>query len=246
MFKDFLTCYYKINEIYKFKEYTLKRAFMYLLLLTFIFGSIQGYLKINRINKQFNKVINTMSSWNFRIQDGNFIIEDSPKQLDINDVTIYFSSGSETLNLDSNRNYIVIKDKNIMAYFNGSEANLPNLDFQTLSKDEFLYSLNSVNIILDVFYFILTLILFFIGKMVSAYFIAGFNNSIPAKIMNYKFIDLYKLSFYVMTLAVTIQTIFYALGFDMFLSLYASIVFVFVSYLMLKLVLQYEFKSKHI
>ncbi|MCL2320565.1 MAG: DUF1189 domain-containing protein [Oscillospiraceae bacterium] len=246
MLRDFFACYYKISEIYKFKEYSLKRAFIHLIILTLIFGSVQGYIKTNSLNKEFNLVINAMSTWNFTIQDGKFIIEDAPKSIDINDLTIYFPKDNEKPNFDENRGYLIIDADKTEAYVGGSITELPGFSFGNLSKDDFLSSLRYVNVILNTFSFILTLILFFISKIISAYFIAALiNSSITAKLLKYKFSDLFKLSFYIMTLVVTIQSIFFALGFDMFLQVAASALFTFISFIMLKVVLQYEFKKTH-
>jgi|GEM_PF-3665789 len=246
MFKDFMICFYKISEIFKFKAYNFKRAFMYLILLTLIFGSIQGYSKIRIMNAQFNEVTHTMSSWNFRIQDGRFLIEDLPKEINIDSFIIYFPKDDQTPIFDRNNIYMVINDKSIGIYFNGSKTDFPALSFETLSKDEFLSSLRTVNTILSVFTFIFTLIAFFLGKIIAAYFIAALLiNSITARILSYKFSDLFKLSFYIMTLAITVQSILFAFGFEMLLSIPASTVLVFVSFLMLRMVLQYEFKTTH-
>ena len=246
MFKDFITSFSKINEIYKFKTYSFKRAFMYLILLTLIFGSIQGYSKVRIMNEQFNESINTMSSWNFKIQNGNFLIEDGPRELQINNIIVYFPEDDEAPDLDPNNVYMVIKNKNIETYINGLKTDFPVFGFESLSKDEFLDSLRYANIIFSIFMLIFTLITFFLSKIIAAYFIAALiNNSISARVLKYKFSDLFKLSFYIMTLAVTVQSILFALGFDMLLSIPASVVFVFISSLMLRMVLQYEFKLTH-
>lgn len=243
MFKDLITCYSKINEIYKFRTYSFKKTFMHLLLLTLIFGSLQGYSKTRIINQEFNYIINNMSSWNFRIQDGNFLIEDAPKELHINNFIIYFPKDNETPNFDTNNIYVIIKNNNIETYIDGSKTDFPIISIGTLTKDEFLGSLHSARIFYDVFNFILTLILFFLGKIIAAYFIAALlNNSITSRILSYKFSDLFKLSFYVMTIAVTVQSILFAFGFDILISMFASSIFVFISSLMLRMVLQYEFK----
>ncbi len=246
MFRDFITCYYKINEIYKFKKYSFKRAFFHLLLLTLIFGSIQAYAKTNYINKKFQESISTLSSWNFRIQNGKFLIEDTPKELYIDNLMIYFPKENENPALDLYGEYMIVKENYIEFHINSSIQNIPLLNSESLTKEEFLNSLKITNKVFNVLNFLFTLIAFFLGKIISAYFVSALSyHSLIARILNYKFSDFFKLSFYIMTPIVTIQSILFALGFKMLISDFASISFTFACAFICRLIMQYEYKLKH-
>jgi len=215
-FRQFKNSVTDFNSYNIYIIYSLRRAFLYLFLLTLIFGTITGVKVLYDFNTGLNEIIQGVQTEipNFKLQNGELFVDaNMPLLLDKSQDSIFIIDTSEQTNQNILKDYprgILITKNEVIQKKNEIETSLysfKDLGDLVVTKSDFEKYLPYLKI-LNVFIVVFGFIGFFIGKLFSV-LILSLVGLLISKIQKYDsgFGNLFKVSIYVLTLPLMIKTV---------------------------------------
>lgn len=218
-FKKFISSITNMRVYSDFNKDTLGKAFLYLVLISLIFGPLKSIRPIydfstgiNTIKKQLND-----DDIDFYMKDGEFSYSKSPYILEKDDYYFYIDTtvtadkfDQSKLNVNNKSNSIYIfKDKAIIdqELNNKEEIQFKDLQGAEFTKDNVIKLINSLKYI-GIFIVLFLIIGVFVGHMFTALIVAVLSLIINAIMKGrLEFGNLYKLAIYASTLPTIVDTI---------------------------------------
>ncbi len=218
-FKKFINSITNMRSYIQFNKETLGRAFLYLLLISLIFGPLKSIRPIYDFNKGIGEIKNEINNKDidFYFKNGEFSYSKSPYILEKDDFYFYIDTtitadkfDQSKLNSNNKSNSIYIfKDKAIInqQVNNKEEIQFKDLQGAEFNKDSVVSLINALRYI-GIFIVLFLIIGVFLGHMFTALIVALLSLIING-IMKSKleFGNLYKLAIYASTLPTIIDTI---------------------------------------
>ena len=216
--KKFINSIINMRAYIEFNKETLGRAFLYLLLLSLIFGPLKSIRPIYNFNTGINTVKSQMESndIDFYMKNGEFNYSKSPYILEKDDYYFYIDTtitadkfDQSKLNSNNKVNSIYIfKDRAIIdqQLNDKEEIQFKDLEGAEFTKDNVIALMNSLRYI-SIFIVLFLILKVFLGHMLTALIVAVLS-LIISEIMKSRleFGNLYKLAIYASTLPTIIDT----------------------------------------
>lgn len=218
-FKKFINSIINMRAYIEFNKDTLGRAFLYLLLISLVFGPLKSIRPLYDFTTGMNTIKNQLKGddIDFYMKDGEFSYSKSPYILEKDDYYFYIDTTitadkfyQSKLNSNNKSNSIyVFKDK---AIIDQELNNKEEIQFKDLQGAEFTKE-NVISLINGLRYIGILIVLFliigvFLGHMITALIVALLSLIINAIMKSrLEFGNLYKLAIYASTLPTIIDTL---------------------------------------
>lgn len=221
LFKSFVKSIYDVKFYIELNKKKLGRAFLYLFIISIIFGGIRSIYSVYGFNQAINTGIEKLqdSKVDFYLSNGELNLSNSPFYIHENGNLIYINTNiteseftNEMLEKENlkkeNSTILLFKDKAVITQVTGNNQVIAyselNLNFDKNSVISLLNSLKWFGIVIVVF----SIIFMFLGHMFSALIVAVLSVLLAAIIKErLEFGELYKLSIYALTLPTILAVI---------------------------------------
>lgn len=218
-FKKFINSVTNMKAYSDFNKETLGKAFLYLVLISLIFGSLKSIRPIYGFSTGLNTIKNQLKGddIDFYMKDGEFTYSKSPYMLEKDDYYFYidttvaadkFDQSKLNSNNKSNSLYI-FKDKAIISQGINKKEEIQFKDLQgaEFTKDNVASLINSIKY-MGIFIVLFLIIGVFVGHIFTALIVALLSLIINAIIKSrLEFGNLYKLAIYASTLPTIVDTL---------------------------------------